>query len=88
MRFSNNFCTFEKTFAKMKRFLTIIAASMLLVSCGALNTTRLMQGAAYATQALTLPESDVIAYVQQYITQLDAESPALPETEKKSLITL
>lgn len=65
----------------MKRFLTIIAASMLLVSCGALNTTRLMQGAAYATQALTLPESDVIAYVQQYITQLDAESPVLPETD-------
>ncbi|MBO4340005.1 MAG: M48 family metallopeptidase [Bacteroidales bacterium] len=64
----------------MKRFIYIAAASLLLVSCGALNTERLMQGASYATQALTLPESDVIAYVQQYITALDAQSPVLPET--------
>ena len=65
----------------MKRFLTLIAAATLFVSCGMqLNTTRLMQGASYATQALTLPESDVIAYVQQYITQLDAQSPVLPES--------
>ena len=65
----------------MKRILSIIAAATLLVSCGMqLNTTRLMQGASYATQALMLPESDVIAYVQQYITQLDAQSPVLPET--------
>ena len=65
---------------QMKRFLTIAAASLMLVSCGSLNTTRLMQGAAYATQALMLPESDVIAYVQQYITALDAQSTILPET--------
>ena len=64
----------------MKRFLTLIAAATVLVSCGTqLNTARLMQGASYATQALTLPESEVIAYVQQYITQLDAQSPVLPE---------
>lgn len=75
------FCIFGKTLAKMKRFLTLIAAATLFVSCGMqLNTTRLMQGASYATQALTLPESEVIAYVQQYITQLDAQSPVLPET--------
>ena len=64
----------------MKRFLTLVAVSLLLASCGSLNTTRLMQGAAYATQALTLPESDVISYVQQYITQIDAQSKVLPET--------
>ena len=64
----------------MKRILTLVAVSLLLASCGSLNTTRLLQGAAYATQALTLPESDVISYVQQYITQLDAQSKVLPET--------
>ena len=64
----------------MKRILSLVAAAVLLASCGSLNTTRLLQGAAYASQALMLPESDVIAYVQQYITQLDAQSPVLPET--------
>jgi len=64
----------------MKRILSLVAAVVLLASCGSLNTARLMQGASYATQALMLPESEVIAYVQQYITQLDAQSPVLPET--------
>ena len=65
----------------MKRILSLVAAAVLLASCGSLNTARLMQGAAYASQALMLPESEVIAYVQQYITQLDAQSPVLPETD-------
>ena len=65
----------------MKRILSLVAAVVLLASCGSLNTARLMQGASYATQALMLPESDVIAYVQQYVVQLDAQSPVLPETD-------
>lgn len=75
-----NYLYIWETINMMKRFLTLVAVSLLLASCGSLNTTRLMQGAAYATQALTLPESDVISYVQQYITQLDAQSKVLPET--------
>ena len=80
-KYNNFYVTLEtKTISNMKRFVCLAAASLLLVSCGTLNTTRLMQGAAYATQALMLPEADVISYVQQYITSLDAKSTVLPES--------
>ena len=45
-----------------------------------LNTERLMQGGVYIAQALTLSDDDVKAYVHQYITQLDAQSQVLPES--------
>jgi len=69
----------------MKRLFYLATALLLLSSCSTLSnikldSNRLMQGAAYATQALTLPESEVVAYVQQYITALDAQSKVLPET--------
>lgn len=54
-----------------------------MVSCAALqnvNSQRLLQSGAYAAQALTLPKADVQAYVSQYITQLDAQSTVLPES--------
>lgn len=68
----------------MKRLLVIVAAALTLMSCGALQNVdqqRLVQGGAYAVQALTLPKSDVQEYVQQYITQLDAQSQVLPATD-------
>lgn len=68
----------------MKKFLSVLAASLLLVSCGSLGSIsldpqRLMQGGAYALQALTLSDAQVQAYVHEYITQLDAQSTVLPE---------
>ena len=66
----------------MKRIILLAAAALtLLSSCSTLsklNSQRLLQGGVYAAQALTLPESDVQAYVSQYITQLDAQSQVLP----------
>ena len=68
----------------MKKFLSLIAASLLLVSCSTLGNLnldpqRLMQSGAYALQALTLTDAQVQEYVHQYITQLDAQSTILPE---------
>ena len=67
----------------MKRILSILAAALLLSSCGMLanlNTERLMQSGVYAAQALTLSDAQVQEYVHQYITQLDAQSIILPES--------
>ena len=66
----------------MKRVLSLIVAALLLTSCGTLsnlNADRLMQSGAYALQALTLSDDQVVAYVKQYIAQLDAQSVVLPE---------
>ena len=65
----------------MKRFLSLIAAAMVLSSCGSLNLDpqRLMQSGAYAMQALTLTDAQVREYVHQYVTQMDAQSTVLPE---------
>ncbi len=62
-----------------------MAAVLVLASCGSLNlqnlnAERLMQGGAYAIQALTLSDAEVQEYVHQYITQLDAQSVVLPES--------
>ena len=67
----------------MKKFLCLLAAALVLSSCGVvsnLNSTRLVQGGVYALQALTLTDEQVEAYVSQYITQLDAQSKVLPES--------
>lgn len=69
----------------MKRLIVIAAAAALMVSCGTLNTQRLLQGGAYAAQALTLPKADVQAYVSQYIAQLDAKSQVLPVSDPYSI---
>ena len=71
----------------MKKILSLIATGMLLVSCGSmgslsLDPQRLMQGGAYALQALTLTDAQVRDYVHQYITQLDAQSTVLPENRR------
>ena len=67
----------------MKRFLLLAAAVLSLASCSVLqnlNSERLLTGGSYAIQALTLSDEEVVAYVQQYIAQLDAQSVVLPET--------
>ena len=67
----------------MKRLLLLAAAALTLASCSVLqnlNSERLLTGGSYAIQALTLSDEEVVAYVQQYIAQLDAQSVVLPET--------
>ncbi|MBO5596135.1 MAG: M48 family metallopeptidase [Bacteroidales bacterium] len=67
----------------MKKFFSLIAAVLVLSSCGVmsnLSSDRLLQGGVYALQALTLSDSQVEAYVSQYIAQLDAQSKVLPES--------
>lgn len=64
----------------MKKLVIFLSVALALTSCSALsklNQQRLLQSGAYAAQALTLPESQVQAYVNQYIQQLDAQSPVL-----------
>lgn len=66
----------------MKRVISLVVTGLMLVSCGTLNldTARLMQSGIYAAQALSLSDDQVRAYVHQYITQLDAQSTVLPES--------
>ncbi len=67
----------------MKKFFSLIAAVLVLSSCGVMSNLsgdRLLQGGVYALQALTLSDSQVEAYVSQYIAQMDAQSKVLPES--------
>lgn len=67
----------------MKRILCLVALALGLTSCGVisqLDTGRLLEGGVYAAQALTLTDAQVEEYVHQYITQLDAQSQVLPES--------
>ncbi len=65
-----------------KSILALFASlSLLLTSCsGQFNALRAVQGGMYALQALTLTDAQVQDYVHQYITQLDAQSTVLPES--------
>ena len=65
----------------MKRLLAFAAGVLMLVSCSeTFNATRALQGGMMAAQALSLSDEQVQAYVHQYITQLDAQSKVLPES--------
>ena len=65
----------------MKRLLAFAAGVLVLVSCSeTFNATRALQGGLMAAQALTLSDEQVQAYVHEYITQLDAQSKVLPES--------
>ena len=65
----------------MKRLLAFAAGVLVLVSCSeTFNATRALQGGLIAAQALSLSDEQVQAYVHQYITQLDAQSKVLPES--------
>ncbi len=65
-----------------KTILALLAAAALFcTSCGSsFNALRAVQGGMYALQALTLSDEQVQEYVHQYITQLDAQSTVMPET--------
>ena len=70
----------------MKRSFSLIiaalAASVMLSSCGtAFNADRALYGAVGAMQAMSITDEQVREYVHQYITQLDAQSPVLPESD-------
>jgi putative metalloprotease len=65
----------------MKRLLAIAAGVLMLVSCSeTFDASRALQGGMIAAQALSLTDEQVQAYVHEYITQLDAQSKVLPET--------
>ena len=65
----------------MKRLLAFAAGVLMLVSCSeTFNAGRLLQGGMIAAQAMSLSDEQVQAYVHQYITQLDAQSKVLPES--------
>ncbi|MBQ3765609.1 MAG: M48 family metallopeptidase [Bacteroidales bacterium] len=65
----------------MKRFLAFAAGVLMLTSCSqTFDAARALQGGMMAAQALSLTDEQVQAYVHQYITQLDAQSKVLPET--------
>ena len=65
----------------MKRLLAFAAGVLMLASCSeTFNATRALQGGMMAAQALSLSDEQVQAYVHQYITQLDAQSKVLPES--------
>ena len=54
----------------------------MLSSCGtAFNADRALYGAVGAMQAMSITDEQVREYVHQYITQLDAQSPVLPESD-------
>ena len=68
---------------KAKVLILATAAAAALCSCSVmqnLNSERLMQGGVYIAQALTLTDDQVVNYVHQYITQLDAQSQIMPES--------
>ena len=65
----------------MKRFLALAASVLLITSCSeTFDATRALQGGMMAAQALSLTDEQVQSYVHEYITQLDAQSKVLPET--------
>lgn len=66
----------------MKRIISIAVAGLLVfTSCSEqFNAVRALQGGMYALQAASLTDEQVQAYVHQYITQLDAKSTVLSES--------
>lgn len=66
---------------KYRIFVPAIAAVILsFTSCGTINTDALLAGGLQAAQAMSLSDSEVRSYVSQYISQLDAQSTVLPES--------
>ena len=61
----------------------LLAASPLAASAQ-FNFSRVLQGVVEATQAVTLTNDQVIAYVQEYIAQMDKENKVLPESDPRT----
>ena len=65
----------------MKRIIILLTAAMMFASCGEnFNAAYLLSSGAKIAQAATLTDEQIQAYVTQYVQQLDAQSPVLPET--------
>ena len=65
----------------MKKLFIILTAAIMCASCTEqFNAAYLLSGGAKVAQAATLTDEQIQAYVAQYVAQLDAESPVLPET--------
>lgn len=65
----------------MKKFIIILAAAMMTVSCSEqFNAAYLLSSGAKIAQAATLSDEQIQAYVGQYIKQLDAQNTVLPES--------
>ena len=63
----------------MKKFIIILAAAMMTVSCSEqFNAAYLLSSGAKIAQAATLSDEQIQAYVGQYIKQLDAQNTVLP----------
>lgn len=78
-----------KRMIDMKKFFavtTIAIGSMMLPSCasGDLNLARLLSAGVKATQAATITDSQVAAYVSQYIKYMDRQNKVLPANNKYS----
>lgn len=48
------------------------------------NLSRVLQGITEATQAATLTNAQVIAYVQEYIAEMDKQNKVLPESDPRT----
>lgn len=72
----------------MKKFLSAIAlaGALVLPSCSSqgLDYTRLLSAGVKATQAATISDEQVQAYVRQYVTSLDQQNKVLPASNKYS----
>lgn len=67
----------------MKKFLfpLLAAVPLLFVSCTSqFNAAYLLSGGMKAAQALSLSDAQIQSYVGQYVQQLDAQNPVLPES--------
>lgn len=65
----------------MKKFLALLATAMLFVSCGQnFNAAYLLSSGVKIAQAASITDEQMKAYVSQYVQQLDAQSPVLPES--------
>lgn len=65
----------------MRKLFCLALVALSLASCATMNSNYLLAGGLQALQAATLSDAQVQAYVHEYITQLDAKSPVLPETD-------
>ena len=65
----------------MRRIIFILTVAALCASCSEqFNAAYLLSGGAKVAQAATLSDSQIQAYVGQYVQKLDAENAVLPET--------
>ena len=66
----------------MRQIILLLSAAMMFASCGEyFNPAYLLSSGAKIAQAASLTDEQMQAYVAQYIAQLDAQSPVLPESD-------